>query len=334
MKSRRTRSSNSSPERPEICHRPVIPGRTSERARCQSSSIAWSRSGSGRGPTRLISPRRTLTSCGSSSSERRRSTRPTRVTRGSSRILKERARRLVLVLELVLALGRIRDHGAELEHPELLLADADAPVDVEHGPARVELDRRCDEQPERDPDHEERERDDQVERALRRPLDPRQHRRPQLEQRHALAGDVLALVDEELGRGRSELDLHPVPMGELDDLEDGLLVEVRLGEHELVRPLCPRAAPRAARATRRTPPTRARRPGCRRPRRRSPRATHGAAARDRRACRPRRRAAAGDARPARPISSSETESYAARRSPIASALVATAVGISPVVVKS
>ena len=38
---------------------------------------------SGRGPTRLISPRRTLISCGSSSSFHLRNTRPVRVTRGS-----------------------------------------------------------------------------------------------------------------------------------------------------------------------------------------------------------------------------------------------------------
>ncbi len=38
--------------------------------------------------------------------------------------------------------------------------------------------------------------------------------------------------------------------------------------------------------------------------------------------------------PASAISSRETESYAARMSPIASAHVTTAVGISPVVVKS
>jgi hypothetical protein len=38
--------------------------------------------------------------------------------------------------------------------------------------------------------------------------------------------------------------------------------------------------------------------------------------------------------PASPISSSDTESYAARRRLMETALVATAVGMSPVVVKS
>ena len=158
------------------------------------------------------------------------------MTRGSSRILNRGPDASFSSSSSSWSSAACADHRAELEHAELLLADPDPPVDVQHRPARLELDRRCDEEPERDPDDEEREGDDQVERALRRPLDPRQHRRPQLEQRHALARDVLALVDEQLGRGGGELDLHPVPVGELDDLEDGLLVEVRLGQHELVGP--------------------------------------------------------------------------------------------------
>ena len=40
VKSSRTRSSNVSPERPEICQRPVMPGSTEYRIRCQSSSCA------------------------------------------------------------------------------------------------------------------------------------------------------------------------------------------------------------------------------------------------------------------------------------------------------
>ena len=43
---------------------------------------AWART-VGRGPTRLISPRRTFSRLGSSSSEKRRSSAPTRVMRGS-----------------------------------------------------------------------------------------------------------------------------------------------------------------------------------------------------------------------------------------------------------
>src|SRR5437870_1046900 len=45
--------------------------------------------------------------------------------------LEERSGGLVLVLERRLPRGRIDVHRAELEHPELLLAEADAPVTVE-----------------------------------------------------------------------------------------------------------------------------------------------------------------------------------------------------------
>jgi hypothetical protein len=60
-----------------------MPGLTSSRRRCSGvywSTWAWI---VGRGPTIAISPRRTLTRLGSSSSEKRLSTAPTRVMRGS-----------------------------------------------------------------------------------------------------------------------------------------------------------------------------------------------------------------------------------------------------------
>src|SRR6185503_8623168 len=74
--------------RPLTCHRPVIPGRTLKRRRWLPTSARVSTSGRGLGPTRLMCPRSTLTSWGSSSRLVRRSQRPTGVTRGSSRILK------------------------------------------------------------------------------------------------------------------------------------------------------------------------------------------------------------------------------------------------------
>ncbi len=64
-----------------------MPGRTASRASKPGtwrSTRAASSGRSGRGPTRLISPRSTFTACGSSSRCQRRSTRPTRVTRGSA----------------------------------------------------------------------------------------------------------------------------------------------------------------------------------------------------------------------------------------------------------
>ncbi len=67
-----------------------------------------------------------------------------------------------------------------------------------------------------------------------RPGEAAEDRRSQLEQRQPLTGDVLALVDEELGRGRRELDLHAEAVGPLHDVEDGSLVQVPLREEQLV----------------------------------------------------------------------------------------------------
>ena len=64
-----------------------MPGLTMCR-RCMSKPYFSASAGSaGRGPTSDISPRATLISCGSSSSDQRRSQPPTRVMRGSRRIL-------------------------------------------------------------------------------------------------------------------------------------------------------------------------------------------------------------------------------------------------------
>ncbi len=66
-----------------------MPGFTLKRRFCQATSIRTaSRTDSGRGPTMLMSPSSTLTSCGSSSTLVLRSQRPTRVILGSLRILK------------------------------------------------------------------------------------------------------------------------------------------------------------------------------------------------------------------------------------------------------
>ena len=163
----------------------------------------------------------TLTSCGSSSSESRRRTRPTRVTRGSSRILNSAPDASFSSLELGLLVGGVDDHRAELEHPELALADPDPPVDVEHRPARVELDRQRDEQPERQPDDDEQ----GAARGGRRPASAAQSQPVrigglQLEQRHARARHVLALLHEQLGRARARAaPCTPCAVRALDDVE-------------------------------------------------------------------------------------------------------------------
>ena len=175
-------------------------------------------------------PRSTLTSCGSSSSESRRRTRPTRVTRGSSRILKSAPRRLVRLLELPLLLGGVGHHRAELQHPELALADPDAPVDVEHRPARVELDR------ERDRGARaaaRRRRRSALRRRCRRPASAAQSQPVRIGGRSSKSGTpcarhVLALVHEQVGRVRGEADTHAAAVRPLDDVEHRALVEVGL----------------------------------------------------------------------------------------------------------
>ena len=69
--------------RPLTCHRPVMPGFTVKRGRYGSASSFASHESIGRGPTRDISPRSTLISCGSSSRLVRRSHPPSGVIRGS-----------------------------------------------------------------------------------------------------------------------------------------------------------------------------------------------------------------------------------------------------------
>ena len=50
-------------------------------------------------------------------------------------------------------------------------------------------------------------------------------------------GRVLAPLHEQLRRVRSEPHLHALPVGALDDVQHGPLVEVRLGEDQLVGPV-------------------------------------------------------------------------------------------------
>ena len=50
----------------------------------------------------------------------------------------------------------------------------------------------------------------------------------------ALTRHVLTFLDEELRRARGEPHLHAGAMGALDDIEDPALVEIVLGEDQLV----------------------------------------------------------------------------------------------------
>ena len=148
--------------------------------------------------------------------------------------LEEGALRLVRVLEPGLERRRIGDHRAELQHPELALADADPTVDEEHRPTRVELDRERDEHPHREADDDHEHAPDEVEATLHRPVPSGQHGRTELEERRALTGHVLAALHEQLGRVGRETHLDPLPVRLLDDLEHRSLVEVGLREDDLV----------------------------------------------------------------------------------------------------
>ena len=83
-------SSRLKSDRPLTCHRPVMPGLTTSLRRTSWLYLAASEGSGGPGPTRDISPRITLNSCGSSSSDQRRSHEPVDAIRGSRRTLNNR----------------------------------------------------------------------------------------------------------------------------------------------------------------------------------------------------------------------------------------------------
>ena len=151
--------------------------------------------------------------------------------------LEQRPRRLVRLLEPGLPAGRVGVHRAELEHAELALAEADALVAVEDGTRRVQLHPERDQPPDRQRDQDQQTADDDVERTLDRPVETGEHRRPQLEQRHALAGDVLRPLPQQLGGGRRDPHLDAGAVRLLDEVEQLLLAEVDAADDQLVEGL-------------------------------------------------------------------------------------------------
>ena len=124
--------------RPLICHRQVSPGLTLSRRRCaRSLNRLTSSTGSGRGPTRLISPRSTLKSCGNSS---RLNLRRNFADGRDARVvghLEDRAAHLVHRGQLVLELLGVGHHGAELVDGEGPAVEArSAAAGTGPGPAR------------------------------------------------------------------------------------------------------------------------------------------------------------------------------------------------------
>ena len=153
-------------ERPLTCQSPVMPGLTSSRRATSPSYRATSEGSGGRGPTRLIWPNSTLNSCGSSSSDHLRSSRPTRVTRGSSRILNIRPSVSLLRGELGEQRVGVDHHGAELEHAELPPALTDPGLPEQHRPPAVQLDGERDDHQQRQQQGQRHERQGPVDEAL------------------------------------------------------------------------------------------------------------------------------------------------------------------------
>ena len=148
--------------------------------------------------------------------------------------LEQRAARLVRALELgLLPVGPL-DHRAELQHPERPLAQADARIRVEHRPARAELDRGGDREPQGRTGDDDQHADEQVERALRRPVRAGEDRRAQLEERNALPRHVLAALDQKLRGARRHPHLDAPAVRSLHDLEQPGLVDPRIGHDQLV----------------------------------------------------------------------------------------------------
>jgi hypothetical protein len=114
------------------------------------------------------------------------------------------------------------------------VAEADAVVAVEDRPRRGELDRRRDRQPERHSHHEQRAAQRQVEGTLDEPVGAGEDRRPQLEQRHALSGDVLGTLDQELGRLRCQPEPDPEPVRAVGDLQQLGVGQPLVGDDHLV----------------------------------------------------------------------------------------------------
>ena len=111
--------------------------------------VARRGSGSGRGPTSDISPRRTFTSCGISSM---RGPPEQPAHRRDPRILPDlehRAGRLVPLLQRGLQRLGVRHHGSQLVHPERPAVQPVALLGEEHRPRAGQLDGHCRDQEDR-----------------------------------------------------------------------------------------------------------------------------------------------------------------------------------------
>ena len=76
--------------------------------------------------------------------------------------------------------------------------------------------------------------DDDVERALDGPLDPRQHRRAHLEQRHGLAGHEHRALEQQLGRGRHDAQAAAVGAAGVDERDELGRRQLEAGHDDVV----------------------------------------------------------------------------------------------------
>src|SRR5579859_1758657 len=156
---------------------------------------------------------------------------------GHSRVvldLEQRPRCLVRRFEPRLARSRIDVHRAELEHPELALAESDTAVSIEDGAGGVELDGECDHRPDRRGDCDQADAHDEVECALHCPVETGEDRRPQFEERHTLTRDVLRTLCQELGGRRCDAHLDAIVVRLVDEVQQLFLTKPDAAEDQLV----------------------------------------------------------------------------------------------------
>ena len=84
-------------------------------------------------------------------------------------------------------------------------------------------------------DQDQQPADDDVERALHRPVEADEDGRAQLEERHALAGDVLRALPQQLRGRRRDPHLHARAVRLLDEVEQLVLAEVDAADDQLVQ---------------------------------------------------------------------------------------------------
>ncbi len=222
-------------ESPSTCHGPVIPGVRCRRLRSSPSTSASSSITSGRGPTRLISPRRTLNSCGSSSSDVRAQEARRRASRAGRRLILNMPSPTSLsarsssfrssastTIERNLKIRKCRPSRptrtwrkktGPLESSRI----ASAIAAISGPTASSPIDGR-----------------DEVERSLEQPRGARQPERADAEHRHAV--DVLELDGraDDLEHARQHAHVHAGRLGDPDQLGDAARVDRRRRDDDAV----------------------------------------------------------------------------------------------------